>query len=357
MSSRECSGQVCDPTLGYCVDCIGDVDCPGGQRCEHSACVTPTIDAGIDAASPGGDGGDFDTGPLPFDASMSDTEVADVGPPDAGPPDTGLEPCATPGAMETVACPGMCATIDRFCNAAHTWQYGVCAEHGECAAGTTRSMPCGTSTVTQSCDSTCHWTGACAVDVVLVLDTTGSLADIGDTTVFRGVVPPTSDAMAVHTALGNLMAQGGGDAPEGGVIALSRLAGGGAAPMTGVTDFTCPVGTGAGGCWRPGARHAVVMISDAQFHNAPDGGGGIVSMMAMYPLWTPDVTGRLHASMVDVFSMTSPASVPMWNQMEVDLDATPAERVHSSTGFGSSSIGWSTEFGAVYTLIRTAYAL
>src|SRR5437868_2249502 len=40
-SSRMCPGQLCDAALGYCVDCVMDVDCPMGLVCRASACVTP----------------------------------------------------------------------------------------------------------------------------------------------------------------------------------------------------------------------------------------------------------------------------------------------------------------------------
>ncbi len=40
-SSRMCPGQLCDTALGFCVDCVGDTDCPMGQVCRTSSCVMP----------------------------------------------------------------------------------------------------------------------------------------------------------------------------------------------------------------------------------------------------------------------------------------------------------------------------
>ena len=54
-SDRECGAfnQVCDASRGQCVDCISDVDCPGGQFCTaERACVAQVcVPAARDCAS------------------------------------------------------------------------------------------------------------------------------------------------------------------------------------------------------------------------------------------------------------------------------------------------------------------
>lgn len=38
-TSRMCPGRVCSARLGYCVDCDADVDCPGGSVCRMNVCA------------------------------------------------------------------------------------------------------------------------------------------------------------------------------------------------------------------------------------------------------------------------------------------------------------------------------
>lgn len=41
MTSRTCSGLVCDTARMVCVECLGDVDCPMGQVCRAQSCAAP----------------------------------------------------------------------------------------------------------------------------------------------------------------------------------------------------------------------------------------------------------------------------------------------------------------------------
>lgn len=71
--------------------------------------------------------------------------------------------CPTPGTLESVAC-GMCGRQDRFCNAAHVWEYGACGGEGVCMPGTTGTQACGMcGTQGTRCTDLCTWAsfGAC----------------------------------------------------------------------------------------------------------------------------------------------------------------------------------------------------
>ncbi len=76
-SSRECPAQVCDPTLGYCVDCVTAVDCPTGQLCVSSSCTASSADGG----GPRDGGGAPDTGGDVHDGGIDAPFVRDAGPP------------------------------------------------------------------------------------------------------------------------------------------------------------------------------------------------------------------------------------------------------------------------------------
>lgn len=80
--------------------------------------------------------------------------------PDVGSP----EPCATPGATETLPC-GRCGSLTRFCTADRTWAYGECSgSDGACVPGTEEPVSCGMcGQRTQRCTASCEWdtSGAC----------------------------------------------------------------------------------------------------------------------------------------------------------------------------------------------------
>lgn len=268
-----------------------------------------------------------------------------------------MDGCSPPGALETVACGTMCGTRDRFCTAEGVWEYDACGGEGVCVPGTMGTTSCGMcGTRPTRCDSecnvsptgTCTGEGVCApgttmrtstgcpagqtriatcnsscafgsggtctstrpVDVILLLDTTGSLGGsigtsrpifndrliaplvaLGDVAVgiayyadfpfsgygssgdrpFVGGIQPTTTAGPVEAELLTYSASGGGDGPESGIEALSILSGG-AAPSSAV-PITCTAGRTAGGCWRAGAERVVILYTDALQHNGPDPSG------------------------------------------------------------------------------------
>jgi hypothetical protein len=260
--------------------------------------------------------------------------------------------CMAPGTLETVAC-GMCGHQDRFCNASHAWEYSTCTGEGVCLPGTAGSSSCGMcGTQTTHCTEACVWSafGSCsgegtcvlgtttrtsagcpagqmqtlqcdascgysiiasacaasAVDVVLLLDQTGS--NLGDVTAmlptlrtrliapllgmtgvevgiaysgefpiapygydgdrpFEGGIEPGTSLSAIDTELASRPALSGGDSGDATVEALSVLAGGPLASSS--IAMVCSSG-GGGGCWRSGARRVVVIFTDSEIHEGPD---------------------------------------------------------------------------------------
>lgn len=301
--------------------------------------------------------------------------------------------CTTPGAIETVSC-GNCGHQDRFCDATRAWQYGACTGEGVCTPGTTSTSACGmcgmqmahcldtctwsasgtcggegscmpgTTTRTSAgcpagqtqvlqCDAACGYTivaspctSAVGVDVVLLLDVTGSnagdvsallptlrsrmiapllgmasvsvgIAYFGEFPVmpyglatdrpFEGGIEPGTSLTAIDTELATRPMFGGADAQDAAVEALSMLAGGG--PALASVPMTCSAGRALGGCWRSGARRVVVVFTDSQIHDGPDPatGGLLVPYAGITPApatW-PDVRTLLHATGTTVIFLDS----------------------------------------------------
>ena len=95
----------------------------------------------------------------------------------------------------------------------------------------------------------------------------GSYGRSGDTP-FSAVQELTDDLALVSSTIEVLPAQAGADGPESVVEALHVLAGGDPHPLS-QPLFTCPSGTGRGGCWRPGSQRVIVLLTDASQHNIP----------------------------------------------------------------------------------------
>lgn len=74
------------------------------------------------------------------------------------------ELCETPGALETVAC-GSCGARERFCNVEGRWVYGECMGTGACTPGATRTAGCGRcGSRTERCSSACEWDTSAACE-------------------------------------------------------------------------------------------------------------------------------------------------------------------------------------------------
>jgi len=234
----------------------------------------------------------------------------------------------------------------RTCRMDGTWMTGACSGEGVCMAGSSVAMTCGSAGMLMvTCSPMCTLPPSCPLDVMLLIDRTGShntlmdgnraridsqliapLLAAGDVRVgisyfadypvspfgaagdvpFGGQEPPTTDAAALTAALSALPSLGGMDQPESGIEALDVLAGG--TPATDATPFSCMAGLDAGGCWRPGAMRAVIVLTDVSQHNAPHpaipGGGLVVPYTAalMAPTWD-DVRPRMMSTGLGLFAV------------------------------------------------------
>ncbi len=86
---------------------------------------------------------------------------------------------------------------------------------------------------------------------------------------FQGGLEPSTNAMSIDAAItGRPTTQSGGDTSDGMVEALGTLSG---LPVhTTSLALTCSAGKIAGGCWRPGAKRVIILITDDEFHGGPD---------------------------------------------------------------------------------------
>ena len=109
------------------------------------------------------------------------------------------------------------------------------------------------------------------------------------------------------------------------VQALFELSGGTSHPDS--SPFTCPSGRASGGCWRPGAQRAIVVLTDASSHNGPTAGGG---MHDPYPdslgaaTWAE--TRRFHSSR----GSSRPSRRRVWATAMVKWCGAPGRRSSST---------------------------
>jgi len=323
----------------------GSAACPADE-CMDGICEGALPDAGPPDAGPG------DAGP------------EDGGGMDAGPEDAGM--VCDPGETEMVSC-GMCGTAERTCSDAGRWTMGACEGEGVCPAGETTTMTCGMAgDVEVTCSDSCTLPATCPVDVMLLVDVTGShYTDVSDNEMriadelvgpllgsgnvrvgisyfadyptmghgstgdvpFAGLVQPTADTMALSDGLSMLPMLAGADASESGLESLFVLAGG--MPHADSMPFSCMGSRVDGGCWRPTSKRAVVIVTDEQQHNGPDpSGGGFVDPYAASigaPTWS-DVQMRMMGAGVDLFAVaTDDGSAAQLRVMAMDLGQDPAD--------------------------------
>ncbi|AKF10147.1 vWA domain-containing protein [Sandaracinus amylolyticus] len=104
----------------------------------------------------------------------------------------------------------------------------------------------------------------------------GQVKDFDDPFVFRNETDITSDAARAQLGVNALSPSGGGDGPEGQVPSLYAVASGSEILLTPArTD--CPARTYGWPCFREDAVPIVVLVTDAPFHNGPDGSFGYPS--------------------------------------------------------------------------------
>ena len=257
-------------------------------------------------------------------------------------------------------------------------------------AGSTTSIGCGMAgTLSVTCSATCTVPASCPVDVMLLIDRTGShntlmnanraaaesqliapLLAAGDVRVglsyfadfpvdphgsagdvpFGSSVAPTTDMTAIASGLAALPSLAGGDGPESGVEALNVLAG--APPHMSSLPFTCAAGLDPGGCWRPEALRAVVIISDISQHNAPS--NAIMGLVSPYPagVGSPDwdtVRPRMMTQRIALFALVRDRGVSeddaasqmnlLTTQLGQDPTATVVTHALVSTGDLTTQLG------------------
>lgn len=335
------------------------------------------------------------------------------------------DPCDTPGAIENVDC-GMCGTSERFCSADGAWEYGACTGEGVCVPGSTDAIACGMcGEQTARCNTSCNWvpSGACmdegtcapgdrrrisagcpagetrlmecgatcgftlevegctarrAVDVIFLLETTGSNADaltndlpimatrclrpllaISEVRVgvaysgefpigtygspgdrpFEGGIEPVSSATAVTDEWAARPDFAGLDASDSLVEALWSLTGGQLAASS--LAMTCSSGRVAGGCWRGSAERVIVAHTDSTIHNGPNpaGAGLYQPYMGITPApatW-PSTRTRLQSDGTMLFFLDDSdmlTSSQQFDAMLSDLGQPASDRVDIGGGVG-----------------------
>lgn len=157
---------------------------------------------------------------------------------------------------------------------------------------------------------------------------------------FGGVLAPTADSAMVTSALTGLPGMGGGDGPEAGMEALWVVSGGTPNPES--RPFVCGPGLVAGGCWRPAAQRAVILITDIAQHNAPHPALPAGTLLEPYtgitpapPVWTA-VRDRMVSEGVALFALIPSATGwgtdsyevgPQMDQLIGELGQTPAQSI------------------------------
>jgi hypothetical protein len=140
----------------------------------------------------------------------------------------------------------------------------------------------------------------------------------------------TADAAAAQTAVNGLVIHSGMDNPESQVPALWAIATGGALEGFTPAQTSCPAGTIGYPCFRPGAEPIIVLITDAQFHNGPEGTHAYEGIDPAPPTYTEavDALVGIHAKVlgIDSSGYTSGESYANLQQIAIDTGAV------SSTG-------------------------
>jgi len=157
---------------------------------------------------------------------------------------------------------------------------------------------------------------------------------------FTGVIEPTTDAAAINMALTSAIGMGGGDGADAMVEGLAPLAGLPVHPAS--LALTCSTGRVAGGCWRPGVRRIVVLVTDDIFHNGPDPMPGSTALFEPYmgitpaPAVWPDVLAPLRATSTTLLIMNSSFAGPMsmgapqYTRMFADLGQPATDAFNAS---------------------------
>lgn len=264
--------------------------------------ATAVEDAPGDDAGGSSDAEPFDAGPPadlgpgdagePSDLGAPDTGSADVGPSDAGtldtgPPDAGGGPCATGDCLDVVV------LIDL--SGSHWMTTGNFIE---------------LELVHSFVDDVLALRGTPRVGIAGFSDYPVSPYGLPTDVPFEGLLAPTDSRAMIDTTVRDLAMMFGGDDGEALVEGLHVLTGGTPHPTS--RPFSCATGTEPGGCWRPGARRAIVVLTDEAHHNLPGPGDGVLdpygaTVSPAAPSWTT-VRDAITTSRTGLFAVVPSAS-------------------------------------------------
>jgi len=123
---------------------------------------------------------------------------------------------------------------------------------------------------------------------------------------------PTSAAASVQAGVNALMLGGGGDGPEGGMLALHALATGRGFGSY-LPDAPACSARGVGyACFRPDAVPIVLLISDAELHNGPNGENPYIGIEPSLPIYADTLAAlrAIHARVISIQMRAFATAVP-----------------------------------------------
>jgi hypothetical protein len=126
----------------------------------------------------------------------------------------------------------------------------------------------------------------------------GSLGDV----VLEITQTPTAAAERVQSGVNALTLGSGGDGPEGGVIALHALATGQGLGSYLAAAAACDAKGVGYACFRPDAVPIVLLISDAEFHNGPNGENPYTGFEPSLPVYADTLAAlrAIHARVISI---------------------------------------------------------
>jgi hypothetical protein len=124
---------------------------------------------------------------------------------------------------------------------------------------------------------------------------------------------PTSVATSVQAGVNALLLGSGGDGPEGGMLALHALATGRGMGSFLASAAPCAAGGVGYACFRPDAVPIVLLISDAEFHNGPNGENPYLNFEPSLPVYADTLAAlrAIHARVITIQMLSYGQVVPV----------------------------------------------
>lgn len=122
---------------------------------------------------------------------------------------------------------------------------------------------------------------------------------------------PTTAAVSVQAGVNALALGSGGDGPEGGMIALHALATGQGFGTYLPNAPACKASGIGYACFRPDAVPIVLLISDAEFHNGPNGENPYIGFEPGLPVYADTLAAlrAIHARVISIQMRAHPAPI------------------------------------------------